>query len=200
MDRDAQASVKRVAAVVVMRLAPADLTQWRRRKVPLVNNPQLVSPRQPIRGRAVTATPKIYAGVGSMDTMADPVGAVGASFIFGALILKLVDFVKYARNGDVNGLTTIVTGWVVGFVAIKLTLLTDWSDEIKFGAESLKDLGLGSQLVLALVATSVAGLLYDAKKAVDNTDTASIPRMTETAETARKARVKAVLGTDAVAE
>ena len=117
-----------------------------------------------------------------MDTMADPLGAVGASFIFGALILKLVDFAKYVRHGNVNGIVTIIAGWVIGFVAIKLTRATDWSDEIKFGTESLKDLNLGSQLVLALVATSVAGVLYDVKKAVDNTDSASTPPLVAKAE------------------
>jgi ABC-type branched-subunit amino acid transport system permease subunit len=121
-----------------------------------------------------------------MDTMADPVGAVGASFIFGALILKLVDFAKYVRHGDANGIVTIVAGWVIGFVAIKLTLATDWSDEIKFGTESLKDLNFGSQLVLAVVATSVAGLLYDVKKAVDNTDSASTPPLIAKAEDSPK--------------
>ena len=110
-----------------------------------------------------------------MPETADSVGAVGASFIFGALILKLVDFVKYAKAGDVNGIVTIVTGWVVGFVAIQLILQTDWKDEIKLGDETLDQLSFGSQVVLSLVATSVAGVLYDVKKAVDNTDTASTP-------------------------
>ena len=131
-----------------------------------------------------------------MQQAAGSVGAVGASVIFGALILKLVDFVKYLRNGDANGIITIVTGWVVGFVAIQLILLTDWPDEISFGKETLADLNFGSQVVLSLVATSVAGVLYDIKKAVDNTDTASTPRLTAEAEGARKQGVKAALGVD----
>ena len=131
-----------------------------------------------------------------MQQAAGSVGAVGASFIFGALILKLVDFVKYLRNGDANGIITIVTGWIVGFVAIQLILLTDWPDEISFGKETLADLNFSSQVVLSLVATSVAGVLYDIKKAVDNTDTASTPRLTTDAEGARKQGVKAVLGVD----
>jgi hypothetical protein len=49
-------------------------------------------------------------------------------------------------------------------------------------------------LVLALVATSVASYLYDIKKALDNTDTASTPRFTDAAEAARKARIVNVLG------
>jgi hypothetical protein len=129
-----------------------------------------------------------------MQNAANSVGAVGASFIFGALILKLTDFVKYVRNGDKNGMVTTVTGWAVGLVSIWLILQTDWADEIKFGDEALSSLNTGSKIVLALVATSVAGVLYDVKKAVDNTDTASTPRMTADAETARKEAVTKVLG------
>jgi hypothetical protein len=54
------------------------------------------------------------------------------------------------------------------------------------------------QLVLALVATSVASYLYGLKKATDNTDTASTPRFTQDAETARKARITNTLGERAV--
>jgi EamA domain-containing membrane protein RarD len=125
---------------------------------------------------------------------AEPVGVVTASLIFGALILKLVDFFKYLKNGDANGIISMVMTWIAGIVAVFLILQTQWADEIKLGAESLDKLNFGSKLVLGLVASAIASYLYDVKKAVDNTDTASTPRMTAEAEENRVARVRAVLG------
>jgi len=129
-----------------------------------------------------------------MEQMSEPVAAVGASVLFGALILKLVDFFKYLRHLDVNGLLTLGGSWVVGVLAVWIASNTEWKDDIRIGTESLETLSLFSKLVLGFVATSVASLLYDAKKAVDNTDSASTPRLTKEADDKRKARIAAVLG------
>jgi hypothetical protein len=117
----------------------------------------------------------------------EPVGAVAASFIFGALVLKLMDFIKYARQSDWNGVFTLLIGWGVGVFAIWVIRLTEWDKEIKIGAQSLDELDWKSTVVLGFVATSVAAVVYDFKKAVDNTDTASTPRLGNDAE---KDRVK----------
>lgn len=129
-----------------------------------------------------------------MEQVTQPVGVVAASLIFGALVLKLVDFLKYLRTRDANGLLTLFLGWVAGVSAIQLIRLTQWDDEIKIGAESLETLSFWSQLVLGFVATSVAAVIYDFKKALDNTDTASTPRLTSAAESERKARITKTLG------
>jgi len=128
-----------------------------------------------------------------MEQVTEPVGAVAASFIFGALVLKFVDFLKYLKNWDGNGMVTILLGWVAGVAAVQLTRVTDWADEIKIGAETVDKLDFGSQLVLGLVATSVAAVIYDFKKAVDNTDTASTPRLGKDAEQEREARLAKAL-------
>jgi hypothetical protein len=133
-----------------------------------------------------------------MEQMAEPVGAVGASVLFGALILKLVDFFKYLWRPDPNGLLTLGGSWAVGVLAVWIASHTEWKDDIRIGTESLETLSLFSKLVLGFVATSVASLFYDAKKAVDNTDSASTPRLTKDAEDERKARIAAVLGREDV--
>jgi hypothetical protein len=125
----------------------------------------------------------------------EPVGALTASLIFGALILKLVDFLKYLRNADWNGVVTLLLGWVAGVVAIQMIRLTDWDKEIKIGALSVDQLDFQSQLVLGFVATSVAAVIYDFKKAVDNTDTASTPRLGPDAEKERQDRLQKALPT-----
>ena len=125
----------------------------------------------------------------------EPVGALTASLIFGALILKLVDFLKYLRNADWNGVVTLLLGWVAGVTAIQMIRLTDWDKEIKIGAVSVDKLDFQGQLVLGFVATSVAAVIYDFKKALDGTDTASTPRLGPDAEKDRKDRLEKALPT-----
>ena len=127
------------------------------------------------------------------DATTAGVGVITASLIFGAFILKLVDLVKYfieGIRGDWNGFFTLTLTWVVGFVAVMLFIKTQWGDEIKVGDQTLDQLNTEAKIVFALAAPSIASLLYDAKKAVDNTDSASTPKLTNVAEVARKARMQ----------
>jgi hypothetical protein len=121
------------------------------------------------------------------------VGVVTASVILGAFILKLVDFVKYLIKGDLNGLLTLGITWIIGFFAVQLFIETQWGDEVTVGKETLDQLSTASKIVFGLAAPSIAALLYDGKKAVDNTETASTPRLLNTDENERQARVKAAL-------
>jgi hypothetical protein len=126
---------------------------------------------------------------------AENVGIVTASVIFGAFILKLVDLVKYLVQGvfrnEWNGFLTMTLTWAIGIAAIALFIETPWGDEIKLGDQTLDQLNFSGKLVFALAAPAIASLLYDAKKAVDRTDTASTPRLTNAAEAERHARMAA---------
>jgi hypothetical protein len=131
-----------------------------------------------------------------METAAEPVGIVTASVLLGAFILKATDLVKYlveARRGDANGLITLLLTWVIGIVAVMVFAKTQWGDEVKIGDESLESLSTWSKVVLGVAAPSIAAILYDVKKAVDNTESSSTPRLTDKAETARKARLALTL-------
>jgi cobalamin synthase len=128
-----------------------------------------------------------------MDAAADAsVGVISASFLLGALTLKLVDFFKYLRNSDWNGILSIALSWGAGIVAVWVFSKSQWGDEVKIGNESLDSLGDFSTILLGLIVPSIASVLYDAKKAIDRTDSASTPRLTPTAERERKARLKSV--------
>lgn len=131
-----------------------------------------------------------------MEQMAEPVGAIAATFIFGALVLKLVDFIKHLVSRDWNGFFTLLIGFAGGIAAVQIMRSTQWGDEIKIGDETLDTLSGASQIVLGLVATSVAAVVYDFKKAVDKTDTASTPRLGRESERERKARVRKALPTE----
>ena len=116
------------------------------------------------------------------------------ALLLAALGLKITDFVKYVvsalkppgtdkaqqkeRRDSVNGLITMLVTVLVSIVVIEgLLKHSAWGDEITIGKEKLTDLGLGSTIVFGIVFTSLAGTLYDFKKAVDNSDTAAKPKL-----------------------
>jgi hypothetical protein len=105
------------------------------------------------------------------------VGVITGSLLLGAFILKLVDLLKYLLKQDWSGVVTLGLTWVVGFCAVQAFIETQWGDEVKIGDETLDQLNTVSKIVFGLVAPAVAALLYDAKKAVDNSDTAATPRL-----------------------
>ena len=77
-----------------------------------------------------------------------------------------------------NGLITMLVTVLVSIAVIEgLLKHSAWGDEITIGKEKLTDLGLGSTIVFGIVFTALAGTLYDFKKAVDNSDTATKPKL-----------------------
>lgn len=139
--------------------------------------------------------------------MADTTAALTGTLILGALTFKTIDLIKYGtawynhrspkdddaketRDEAVNGLTTLLTGCVAGIGIVLLFTQTGLASDVKVGGTALTSLSFASKIALGLAMTSVAGVLFDAKKAVDNTDSASKPKMTKPAESARRAMLK----------
>ncbi len=141
---------------------------------------------------------------------------ITGALIMGALAYKAIDFVKYvvallrlklshetgdehesAVSGALNGLVTLLLGCGAGIGVVFLMAHTAWSDEIQLGGQTLKTLPATSLIVLGLVITSLAALLFDLKKAVDGTDSASTPKLMPTADKKRRERVRAKLPTEA---
>lgn len=93
-----------------------------------------------------------------------------------ALIWKIVDFVKYLRVRNVDALVTQAGVWLAGVGVTLLLAATDYADGIVIGDLPLGDLNLASLILLGLSIGSSASVLVDAKKAVDNTDSAAVPK------------------------
>lgn len=99
-----------------------------------------------------------------------------------ALTLKLVDFLRYARAGDTNGIFTQLTAWIAGVVVVLLVAQTAWADGIPVGDMNLGNLGFWSLVFYGLAAGSGASAVKDGLKAVDNTNSAAIPTLVPTGE------------------
>jgi hypothetical protein len=95
----------------------------------------------------------------------------------GVLILKMVDFLRYVRAGDPNGIFTQLTSWVAGVIVVLLVAQTDWADGIAVGDMNLGTLGFWSLVFYGLSAGSGASLVKDSLKAVDNSNSAAIPTL-----------------------
>lgn len=93
------------------------------------------------------------------------------------LILKVIDFIRYCRAADVNGVLTQLAAWVAGVVVILLVAQTAWADGLKVGDMNLHTLGFWSLVFYGLSAGSTASLAKDTLKAVDNSNSAAIPTL-----------------------
>jgi hypothetical protein len=143
-------------------------------------------------------------------------GATGsgltATLILGALTFKGIDFVKYivvllsrasadsddgkkAKSEATNGLLTLILGCIMGTAIVWSVSKTGFADGITVGTTSLGSLGTGSLVAFGLAMTSVAGVLFDGKKAIDSSDTASKPKLLPDAEKRRQDFVEQSLKT-----
>jgi vacuolar-type H+-ATPase subunit I/STV1 len=97
-----------------------------------------------------------------------------------ALIVKFVDFLRYARAGDANGVFTQVFVWVAGIAGVLLAAQTDWAEEIMIGDRSLAALGIWSLVFGGLTFGSAGSLIKDTLKSVDSSNSAKIPTLLPT--------------------
>ena len=89
-----------------------------------------------------------------------------------ALVFAIINFVKYVKAGDTNGIVTQLSVWAAGVAVVLLVAQTDLATRIAVGDEPLSALNVWSLLFVGLTIGSTGTLLNDFKKAFDNTDSA----------------------------
>lgn len=94
-----------------------------------------------------------------------------------ALVLKVVDFLRYAKARDYNGVLTQLITWVAGVVVLLLVAQTSWSAMIGVAGVPLGKLGFWSLVFAGLTISSGASLVNDYRKAIDNSNSAAIPTL-----------------------
>ncbi len=78
-----------------------------------------------------------------------------------ATVKKLVDFVRYAKGGDYNGIITQVLAWIGGALVVILAAHTAWADGIVFGDVALSHMNVASQVLAGIALGSTASLAHD---------------------------------------
>lgn len=96
----------------------------------------------------------------------------------GALVMKLLDFGKYVHVRDWNGAVTQLVAWLAGVGAVLLAARTDFAESVRVNEFLLGDLNLASQVFLGVLATSLFSAVYDLKRAIDHSDSAAMPSLT----------------------
>lgn len=96
---------------------------------------------------------------------------------FVTLVYKVVDTLRYAKSGDINGVLTQVIAWVSGVAVAFLVAQTEWADGIEIGDRPLSRLGFWSLVFAGLTIGSAASTAKDLFKSVDNANTSKIPTL-----------------------
>lgn len=104
------------------------------------------------------------------------------------LTLKLIDFLRYVRAADLNGIVTQLAAWLAGVIVVLLVAQTAWADGIAIGDMNLSTLGFWSLVFYGLGAGSSASAIKDTIKAVDNTNSTVQPGLVPVAGQHRASR------------
>jgi len=95
-----------------------------------------------------------------------------------AMVKKAVDLLRYAFSGDVNGIITQVVAWAVGIGVVFLVAYSDLGHQVNINGASLASLNQWTWVLAGLALSSGAGFGADTLRALDNTDSASMPSLT----------------------
>ena len=95
----------------------------------------------------------------------------------GALVFCLVNFLKNLKAGLWSPVLTQLIAWVAGVLVVVFYAQTDWADKITFGDTALSSLNASSQIAIGLAASSIFGVVTQAIKALDTSDSAKTPEM-----------------------
>ncbi len=94
-----------------------------------------------------------------------------------ATIKKVVDFVRYAKAGDTNGIVTQLLAWLAGFGLAALVAHTPWAATINMGGVTLAEMNIAAQIFAGLALGSAAAFGTDILKAADNSQSAAVPAL-----------------------
>jgi hypothetical protein len=93
-----------------------------------------------------------------------------------ALVTKLTSFVKYVTSGEYREVVTQLVAWGAGVLVVVVAGAAEGiQDLVVIGETTLEQLNLAAEILSGLALGSGASLVYDAKKAIDNTDSAVEP-------------------------
>lgn len=110
--------------------------------------------------------------------------AVSVALLIG-LIWKIGDWFKLVTNKDWNGAGTQVFMWVVGVVVLLIAAEANAFQQFSLPGmqDPLGSLNFWSMVLLGMAITSSGSVLFDFKKAFDNTDSAKTPQLMPGAST-----------------
>lgn len=93
-----------------------------------------------------------------------------------ALVGKVTSFLKYLTSGQIREAGTQAVVWIAGIVVFMVAAKADIANGFKIlGDLTLADMNAWSQALLGASVASGASVIYDVRKAIDDTDSAAEP-------------------------
>lgn len=94
-----------------------------------------------------------------------------------ALVKKVTDLVKYAKAGDWSSVVTQGIAWAVGIGSAFLLAAQNITEHITIQGASLAHANGAALTLLGLAIGSGGSVLQDILKAIDNTQSAEVPKL-----------------------
>lgn len=95
-----------------------------------------------------------------------------------ALVIAIINLIKYLRSGNWNGAITTLSVMVAGVVVIALAAQTDFAAGIVIADRPLSEYNFWSLLFIGLSLSSIAAFANDIRGAIDNSDSTVKPNLT----------------------
>lgn len=92
-----------------------------------------------------------------------------------ALVIAVINLIKYVRARDVNGVVTTLSVWLAGVVVVFLVAQTDFADGIVIANQPLSVYNAWSLLFIGLSISTIAQFANDVRGAIDNGDSTVKP-------------------------
>lgn len=90
-----------------------------------------------------------------------------------SLVVKLTDFFKLLLGKNYGSALRTIMAWGIGFIVAVLFKFADITAAVTVYGHRLGGLDFGSLVLVGLLIGSGGSVIYDFKRAVDNTDSAS---------------------------
>lgn len=95
------------------------------------------------------------------------------------LVFQVINFVRYLKAGDTNGIVTTVAVWVAGVSVVFLVAQTDFARSITITDTTLANLNAWSLLFVGLTVSSIGNFANEALGAVDANRTTQKPQLVD---------------------
>lgn len=95
--------------------------------------------------------------------------------LLGTLVWKVLDALKFLRNGDMNAFITQVASWAIGTGVLALAGASTVGGGIEVGGKAVSSLNFADMVLLGSSVASFASVGFDVKKALDGSDSAKVP-------------------------
>lgn len=97
------------------------------------------------------------------------------ALLVGSLVYVVVNFLKYVSAGEWKSVITQACVWIAGVAVVMLVASSGLASGIVVAGIDLENANFADKLIFGLLATSLFSVGRDVIKALDNTQTASVP-------------------------